>query len=285
MEIIEPLDRESELHRYMDLAKFLHILESEKLFLSRVSKFEDKLEGGVTPTFALLKNGMAETLDHVINNVWPSSTTLTEQEIIEKERKEEIFNESMENRTIDTVFGEIKASDCELATLYEQHREWVDVSCWHSNDSESMAMWKIYGGSTNSVCIVTNVQKLIRAVKKPSSKELMLAEVSYIDHTTDNFKLDHPLSPLLHKSKFYSFENEVRLIAYDPNTEVLTHRDEDENGTLVEVNLQDLLTEIRVAHDSPPWFLELVNSIVRDKYGLKVKVAKSKMTRLAIFDF
>lgn len=285
MEIIEPLCEDTELQRYMDLAKFLHILESKKLFLSKVSNFDDQLEGGVTPTFTLLKNGTAEKLDHVMNNLWPSPTPLTEREQVAKEHISKGFDEKFNNRSVNTVFGEFKATDCDLSNLYKQHREWIDVSCWHSNDSESMAMWKIYGGSTNFVCIVTNVKKLINSLKKPSNKNLILAEINYIDHKEDNFKVNHPLSPLLHKSTFYKFENEVRLLAYDPNADVLSDRENSDNGSLIEVNLHELLTEVRVSHDAPSWFFELVSSIVRNKYRLKVDVIKSKMSQTAIFDF
>ena len=51
MEIIEPLNREIELQRYMDLSKFLHLLESKKLFLSKASNFDDQLEGGINSYF------------------------------------------------------------------------------------------------------------------------------------------------------------------------------------------------------------------------------------------
>ncbi|GAA0200326.1 hypothetical protein GCM10009123_04600 [Kangiella japonica] len=151
MEVIEPLNRKAEVQRYMDFSKFIHLLESQQLFLSRVSSFEDKLEGGLTPYYYLMKSGMAEALDHAINSIWPSVTPQTESEIKQKEQDTKRFQEKAKKRKVVTVFGDIPAIDIDFPTLYKQHKEWVDVSCWHSNESESMAMWKVYGGETNSI--------------------------------------------------------------------------------------------------------------------------------------
>ena len=227
---------------------------------------------------------MAETLHHVIHNVWPRASVQSPQEIKDRESSSKEFEERMKNQTIKTVFGDVLANDCDLSMPYKQHKEWVDVNCWHSNESESMAMWKIYGGSTNSLCIVTNAERLIKSVKHSAEKKLILSEIKYIDHAKDDFKVDHPLSPLLHKSKFYSFENEVRLIAINPNINVFDKRIESDNGTLVSVELDILISEIRVAHDAPNWFLDLVRSIVKGKYGLNIDVNSSKMSQSPIYE-
>ncbi|GAA0200318.1 hypothetical protein GCM10009123_04590 [Kangiella japonica] len=95
--------------------------------------------------------------------------------------------------------------------------------------------------------------------------------------------MDHPLAPLLHKSKFYSFENEVRLVAYDPEANLMEERDIHDNGTLIDVDLSRLISEVRVAKDAPNWFFELVSTLVKDKYELDVDVKKSKMNQEPIF--
>ncbi|WP_100636500.1 DUF2971 domain-containing protein [Marinomonas sp. ef1] len=281
MKTIEPLDNETELQKYMDFSKFVHLLDSNKLFLSKTSNFEDNLEGGLTPTFSFIKNGSAAALNQLID-AWPSASPLTPEEKLEKKKREKAYEQSEKDRTISTAFGEFPASDHDFNHLYQKHTEWIDVSCWHANDSESMAMWKIYGGGINSVCIISSVEKLSAAIIKPNNKEITISKIHYIDHENDHFKNEHPLSPLLHKSKFYTFENEVRLIAYNPNEKILEERKKDDVGTLLEVDLNTLIIEVRVAPDAPNWFFELVRSITQDKYGLKVEVNKSKINRYQV---
>src|SRR3954469_12099038 len=46
-DLITPAD-DTTLWRYMDLAKFLHLLESRSLWFSRLDQFDDPLEGTFT---------------------------------------------------------------------------------------------------------------------------------------------------------------------------------------------------------------------------------------------
>ena len=80
MNISENLNLESKIQRYMDLPKFLHLLETSKLFLSKISAFDDNLEGGLTRLDALLISGVAERLDFAINRLWPSTRKMSPEE-------------------------------------------------------------------------------------------------------------------------------------------------------------------------------------------------------------
>nr|WP_282444918.1 DUF2971 domain-containing protein [Idiomarina sp. ATCH4] len=143
-------------------------------------------------------------------------------------------------------------------------------------------MWKIYGGSTNSVCIITNVDRLSKAIAKKHERELVLSPVHYISHEEDNFQEYHRLAPLMHKSEFYSFENEIRLLAYNANADLLSERPENDRGTVVDIDLTLLIQEIRVAYDAPEWFFKLVKSITK-KYKVDAEVIRSKMSQAPIF--
>ncbi|MGR5250920.1 DUF2971 domain-containing protein [Vibrio astriarenae] len=282
MEIVGKIDASTELQRYIDFAKFVDMLDTRKLFLSRVSCFEDQLEGGLTPTYIMVSSGMANLLSQAVCSL-PSATKLTEEERAESEAHKNKLNNDYENRTYNTVFGRFPHSEVEHGTVFKQHRHWVDVSCWHANKTESMAMWKIYGGSTSSVCIITNVERLSRSVVKKPEYELVLSPVHYISHGEGSFQEYHGLAPLMHKSEFYSFENEVRLLTYNPNADLLSERPDNDLGTVVDINLGTLIQEIRVAHDAPEWFFKLVKSITK-KYNIDANVIRSKMSQAPIFE-
>ncbi|MGL4581477.1 MAG: hypothetical protein ACRCVU_00700, partial [Flavobacterium sp.] len=54
--ILLPLDPETIVWKYLDLSKFLDLLLSNKLFMSRSDKFEDQYEGTFSePTFEEIK--------------------------------------------------------------------------------------------------------------------------------------------------------------------------------------------------------------------------------------
>lgn len=281
VEIVGNIEESTELQRYMDFAKFVDMLDTRKLFLSRVSCFEDQLEGGLTPTYIMVSNGMANILEQAICSM-PSATKPTDEERTQSEAYKNKLKKDYNNRTYNTVFGRFPHSEVEYETVFKQHRHWVDVSCWHANKTESMAMWKIYGGSTNSVCIITNVERLSKSVIKKPEYKLVLSHVHYISHDEDNFKEYHGLAPLMHKSEFYSFENEVRLLIYNPNADLLSKRPDDDRGTVVDINLAQLIQEIRVAHDAPEWFFNLIKSITK-KYSVDAKVIRSKMSKAPRF--
>ncbi|MHA2770917.1 DUF2971 domain-containing protein [Vibrio harveyi] len=281
MEVVGKIESSTELQRYIDFAKYVDMLDTSNLFLSRVSCFEDQLEGGLTPSYIMVSNGMANLLSQIVCSM-PSASKPTPEEVEERTIQRRKLEDEYENRTYNTVFGSFKHDEVEYETVFKQHRHWVDVSCWHANKSESMAMWKIYGGSTNSVCVVTDVEHLKSAVLSPPEYNLVLSPVHYISHDDEPFKEYHGLAPLMHKSDFYAFENEVRLMAYKPSAKLLSTRPEGDRGTTVKVNLNILIQEVRVAHDAPEWFFQLVDSVTK-KFNVSAPVVRSKMRKLPMF--
>ena len=101
------------LWRYMPFAQLVRMLQTQKLWVSHVSSFEDKLEG---------------TLDLIHLKIHPDA------------RKNALEN---------------------LSTVYRN----TYVSCWHSASSESLAMWRLYGGQGFSVAVQTEWMRLARTIE------------------------------------------------------------------------------------------------------------------------
>lgn len=64
------------------------------------------------------------------------------------------------------------------------------VSCWHENETESVAMWKLYVSGREGVAVKTTVQSLSQLLSK--GRELKLGRVVYRDindfeHSPDIF--------------------------------------------------------------------------------------------------
>jgi len=274
METVGDFSDVTELQKYMNFSKFMDLIETNKIFLSKVSGFEDKNEGDLSLDFKFLNDGSAIILDAAINHLWPRDDKLTPEERIEHDRKTIEIEESIEKRINKTVFGDFPDNEFSYDDINKQYKEWIDVNCWHANRHESMAMWKIYGESESSVCIVTNLEKIKTSLFPPDAYNMIIAKVEYISYDTDSFKIQHELAPLMHKSNFYTYEQEVRLIGYSPLSQLKEVRSE--FGTKINLNMLNLIQELKVSPYAPNWFFELVKAVCK-KYDLDIPVNRSKI--------
>ncbi|MBM7341247.1 hypothetical protein [Pantoea coffeiphila] len=274
MEIIGDFTEVVELQKYMNFSKFMGLLDTKKIFLSKASGFEDKTEGGLSLTFKMINSGDAMLIDIAMNISWPTAHTLSQEEVEAKNKEEEDAFLLYENRHFDTVFGEFSAKEISYDEINNQYKEWIDVSCWHANKYESMAMWKIYGENEGAVCIITDIDRIKESITPIENYNLIIAKINYISLPNEEFTTQHKLAPFMHKSRFYDYEHEVRLIGYDSSC---PFRDKRETpGTMLEVNTNNLIKEIRVSPYASNWFFDLITSVCK-KYDLNTEVIRSKM--------
>ncbi|WP_435927216.1 hypothetical protein [Dryocola sp. BD613] len=277
MEKLGDINGTTRLQKYMDFSKFVDLINTKNIFLSKASCFEDKTEGSLSLAFEILHNGFAEILDNALCNVFPTIDAPTEEERKNKKKIQDEFDSNYDNRSYPTPFGQLYEKEINFDDYVSKHREWIDVTCWHAeqNKKENMAMWKIYGGAHNSVCILTDVNRLERNIVTPENNKLTIAKVEYISHLADEFKYEHVLAPFTHKSGFYEYEKEVRIIGYSPNRNLAENR-VDSGTTIKIIDINDLIEEIRVSPFAPDWFFELVKSICH-KYSLSIPVNRSQI--------
>lgn len=183
-----------------------------------------------------------------------------------------------------TVFGDVKlAKGLTHKDVIKVQKKWLDVSCWHSatDDTESIAMWKIYGNDVNSVCITTTVGELLDSIEKDNHKNLIVHKVEYIDHRKEyyNLDIDSKIAPFVHKHKAYKFENEIRLIAYNQSNDPMTDRGGD-FGSSITLTSNDFINNVKVSPEAPEWFFGLVGSVFNNRYGQVGTVARSELDDL-----
>jgi hypothetical protein len=141
-----------------------------------------------------------------------------------------------------------------------------------------MALWKLYGGATESVAITTTVERLQSAA--PTWGKLGRVDVKkvrYIDHAgpvpNGVFGLDESVFGLKHVA--YSFEKEVRIIL----TRSAPKRRLAPPAIRVPVNLDRFLRSVIVAPDAGEWFFDLVADLAQ-RYKVIAPVRRSKLTSL-----
>jgi Protein of unknown function (DUF2971) len=167
------------------------------------------------------------------------------------------------------------------------------VSCWHENETESVAMWKLYVSGREGVAIKTTVSSLIRHLSV--GRELKLGRVVYRDindfeHSPDIFSFENGRCTgstnilqierdiIFRKNKGYTHEQEVRAVVYDTycgrqailNTEQLYNlkalslgqEPERRPGVNVEVDISHLIKVIVVSPSFSSWAIKSIQKAV-----------------------
>lgn len=157
--------------------------------------------------------------------------------------------------------------------FYRRCRMSTFISCWTSGAKDNMALWQLFGGTSNSLAISTTVGRVTQMCAGWSERT-HIAKVKYIDHFENpNMILGRSFDTLQFKHEAFEFEREVRVIL--PQTEDWLKNPEDMRRPIS--NLDDLIMNVVVAPDAKPWFFNLVKDLGQ-RYGLKASV---KMSQLA----
>lgn len=258
-----PSDTEK-IWRYMDLAKFMSILEKRALFF---------------PTIELLQK----------TDPWEGSWSNFTWDRVKV------------GNLPDDPEWERELHDITLIPRYKIGSKQVCVQCWYQNDYESYAMWKSYTSGSGGLCIQTTVGKLKQSFNFddnwPVFSEnlgkgeipLHIGKVKYVDWGNPDY--NHMLGSYLCKGRAFTDEHEIRLLAplhplpgsYNTtgykdinaiiedddlglDTEVL-NQIKSESGIYLSIYPETLIENVYVAPTSGKWFYKLIEQILK-RYNL-----------------
>jgi hypothetical protein len=244
---IQPEDESIRVWRYMDFTKFVSLIDTRRLFFTRADKFDDPFEGS-----------------------WPKINVAARDsvpDVIPTEGSEAFLRA--------------------MRKMGEMNKHWpryTAINCWHMNEHESAAMWRLYLKSDEGIAIQSTYAKL--KISMIDDEEIFLGIVKYIDYEKE-FIVDsgNILSAFVHKRKSYAHEHEVRALVlkwpivdggFDFTKEMI------EYGVQVKVDIDELVERIYIAPSAPSWFVELVNAVIV-KYGYSFTVVHSKLNESPVF--
>lgn len=239
------------LWRYQDFPKFISLLDSGELYFTRADRFEDVFEGA--RGFNFQKAAIYDKLKQ--------SLTLTVMS--------QLRAAGIGNPTDNDVENKLKEEfESWLVTQESKRREYF-VSCWHANERESEAMWKLYiTAKKQGVAIQTTMERLCYSIGKNGFE---VGNVIYISYEKP---LESDAEPIWYKRTAFSHENEVRAIF----REVGTSKD----GMPVMIDLDMLIERVYVSPSAPGWFADLVRRVM-NKYGLDKPVEYSRLDEKPIY--
>ncbi|ASQ10625.1 hypothetical protein CDO22_10890 [Sinorhizobium meliloti] len=222
----EPSD-DAKIWRYMDLAKLFSLLDSESLYFTRIDKFEDPFEGVIPPASIAALRQYASTLPP-------------------NERDKFLRGvESIGTRLPIRLIG---------------------VNCWHLNDYESAAMWRLYLKSNEGVAIQSTHRKLKESLT--CEEQVYVGQVEYIDYDIQGFSIDNIFNACLHKRASFAHERELRA--------VMLMEMEQSHGLNLRIDVRKLVERIYVAPSSDPWFADIVRRMV-GRLGYDFEVLQSRL--------
>ncbi|MHA2053792.1 MAG: hypothetical protein ACW99F_09355 [Candidatus Hodarchaeales archaeon] len=240
----KPDNENAEIWRYLDLAKFVSLLDKQALFFTRGDNLSDKFEGSVSRTNIELRENALKDQDKKIRELLLKKIPLT----------------------------------------FKQARKWVFINCWNLHEYESAAMWNLYLKSDEGVAIQSTFKQLTRSFNKFEERDVHIGEIKYIDYDKDWIPENNLLFPFLHKRKSYEHEHEIRamiMLVWDMGDKKPI-KDLSDTGIYIPVDIDILIEKVFVSPTAEKWFKELVESIMK-KYDLNKKVIKSSLASDPIY--
>ncbi len=227
--------------RYMDFTKFVAMLESRALYFARTDCLDDAFEGS-----------------------YPRNNLEARQryfEFLAPEQREYVL------RT--------------LPKLAEKFRRNVFVNCWHMNEHESAAMWRLYGQSDEAVAIKSSYARLVATL----DASVHVGVVQYIDYGQAVLDDGNLLNAYLCKRMSFAHEREVRALVMDvpyaSSIDLSTER-EVPKGKEISVDLDLLIDSIYISPTAKPWLRLLVERVIA-RYEMDKPVVQSSLNDTPIY--
>lgn len=165
--------------------------------------------------------------------------------------------------------------------LNQKTKKEMAINCWHINDHESAAMWKLYLKSNEGVAIQSTFNRLIKSFSR-TSISVNIGVVNYIDYETDFIPYGNAFAPYIHKRKNFEHEKELRCIISGIGYQNKKLINLDKGGAHVDVQLSHLIENIFVSPDSPQWVIDLTRDITK-KYDVNCPIINSKLKDSPLF--
>lgn len=237
---IPPEPVDIKIWRYMDFTKFVSMLEEVGLFFTRLDRLGDPFEG----------SSPRADIAH---------------------RKK--FWEGLADP------AQVRGAQETLSQVLKWRRQWTYVNCWHMNEQESAAMWKLYARTEEAICVQSTYQRLRDCLNSsPSCKNdcVFIGKVQYIDYDNESLPdADNFLHSVMHKRRSFAHERELRVVMPrtpavenepirlppDPLSEDFPN-DLPKIGVSVTLDIEHLIEKIYVAPSSSSWFDDLVRKVV-----------------------
>jgi hypothetical protein len=165
-------------------------------------------------------------------------------------------------------------NDRRIRSGAENAREYFYASCWHGNDEESDAMWKVYT-KAEGLAIRTTYKSLVSSLTG-AKESFVVGNVRYGELPPGHTMLQACMT----KRTPFEHEQEVRVIWHDERSEQSgASGDALPICTGVTCDFGKLIERVYIGPRASQWFMDAINDLL-DKYGLEnVRAIPSDLSR------
>lgn len=251
-----PENRNARIWRYMDVARYASLLDTRGLFFSRLDHLSDPFEGALTSETLRLRASQLSQLH-------------TDPKV------RQVFVENIGRS---------------MSHMHRALRRVTFVNCWHMNDDESMAMWKLYGSEDYGVAIQSTFERLCSSLRD-TREDILVGVVQYRDYECDAIPASNVIYPVLSKRRAFEFEKELRAVHVDfaamerdgGGSRVLDLEvDPALPGKMMACSLDTLIETVFISPAAPEWYADVVRSVT-SRYELSKPVFTSSLNREPVF--
>src|SRR5919197_2638194 len=179
-----PDDPTIHIWRYIDLPKYISLLNEKALYFCRIDKLVDRFEGSLPRPNILL-------------------------------RKADPYSK----RIVQSSDGRRETGEKAWERLFRIERTHAFVNCWHMNNHKSAAMWQLYCSNTQGLAIRSTYQALCESFRN-YPRAVYVGVMNYIEYDQELIRdpgsntplLFNMLYPLMHKRRSYQHEAELRAV-------------------------------------------------------------------------
>lgn len=276
-----PDDRNATIWRYMDLTKFLSLIDKSSLYFIRNDRLLslDPYEGSYThlnsligsKEFPLLESVEPQILEYIENK---KKQMIQEENKTKEEAEEWGIKQLIKDKE---KISQIAYAHHEIPRLTRKYRENIYVNSWHLQEYESAAMWNLYARHSDGIAIESSYSRFISSFENYDEFSVYIGTVKYIDYRSSVIPVDNLYSPFMHKRKSFEHEKELRALINTPlPTYPEGNRYQEIYGLHVKVNLDTLINRIFVAPTAEHWIKELLRSIL-DRYNIEKEIIQSDL--------
>lgn len=180
----------------------------------------------------------------------------------------------------------------------------VGINCWHANDTENAAMWKVYLSSKDGIAIKSKIKNLKDSFYSNDEDVIFIGDIQYNDYEFNDIQMNyaeyldtvvelanegnnlsdsdilnklakHYYPLILSKRKEFEYGKEIRLISpINQKTKIKRLKNA---GKFVNVDLDILIDEIVISPSSDLWYVDLVKDVVKSYNLVNKKTYQSKI--------
>lgn len=266
--VTKNISKDALLWRYMTLDKLILILSTHQLYFSPLHSYEktDPFEG-IPPKVSLEAMREISLSRQDEDDLYILASSVLRDDLIQKSTGQPAELEQI--KKLDEAITKIRNLPFLREKIFFRVSKSTLVNCWHQNEFESEAMWRLYSENNKGIAIQTTFQDLIDSI---DDERVHISEVKYLDFQDKNLKpkdcvVNGHLSALL-KRKSFEHEKEVRLF-FQPKNDLNTLLAEDYKyqHQLIDIDLSKLISKVYISPYASELFASSVKEVLR-RFGL-----------------